>query len=370
MFEEVRAAGRVVWNGAAQAWMLPHYDECVEVFTDTRAERFGMVGARYPELTFWFDAPNMVVSNPPEHRRLRKPVAPYFTPTAMARRWEARVREIIDERVAANVAEGSVRIEDFTKIPLIIVAEMLGIPEERHDDFRRWSDTVTGNVGFGLEHDETRRVMEKAAREAQDYIIHEIARHRVEQPDDVLTAMLSIPTWSEAEIVSSALNFLLAGYETTARLMVESLVVLEQFPDQRRMLVEQPELIPNAIEEINRWAGAAQAIPRVVLTDTVLAGTPLRQDETIWPLMRAANRDPTRWPDPDRFDIRRPYLSNLGFGSGLHVCIGAPLARLEIKVAIETVLRYAPEYHLRDVEYAQVFIVRGPEKGVIEVGVP
>jgi cytochrome P450 len=368
VFEEIRATGRVVWNRAAQGWMVPGYDDCKEVLSDPQAQRFGAVRPD-PELLFWFDAPNMVIVDPPEHQRLRRPVAPHFTPAELARTWEPRVREIIEDIVERHVAAGRFAIDDFTKIPIVIVAKMLGIPEERHEDFRRWSELISGNISFGLEQADTRDTMIAATDEAKAYLRDEIARHRREQPDDLLTVLVNIPTWSEEEIISTAFLFLTGGYETTARLMAECLVVLEQHPDQRRLLVEEPALIPNAIEEINRWSGVSQAMVRAVVKDTELAGTPMKQGDTVWSLLRAANRDPSRWPDADRFDIRRPHRSNLGFGIGLHVCIGAPLARLEIRLALEALLRRAPEYRLRDVEYANAFIIRGPDKGVIDVGV-
>ncbi len=369
VYEEIRAAGRVVWNDPVQAWMITGFDDCTAVLSDRKAERFGMAGARFPERTFWFDAPNMVIVDPPEHVRLRQPLAAYFASGAIARRWEARVRQIIDDAIDRRVAAGSFDVRDFTKLPIVIVSDMLGIPAERHDDFRRWSEIITGNIAFGLESPETRRLMDEALAESKDYIVAEIARHRREQPDNLMTAMVSIPTWTEDEIVSTAMGFLLAGYETTARLMVQCLMVLEQHPDQRRLLVEEPELIPNAIEEINRWAGPAKCLTRVVLRDTTLAGTRLRKDETVWNLLSAANRDPSRWEDPARLDIRRAYRRNLGFGTSLHICIGAPLARLEVKLALEALLSRAPEYHLRDIGYAEGFFVYGPESGEIEVPV-
>lgn len=160
-----------------------------------------------------------------------------------------------------------------------------------------------------------------------------------------------------------------AGYETTAKLMSQCLVALEQHPDQRRMLAETPSLIPNAIEEVLRWTGPAQASPKVVARDTELAETLLRDGETVWVLLAAANRDPARWANPDLFDVRRPYQQNLGFGAGAHICIGAPLARLETKIALEGLLELAPDYRLREVDYGDAFLVRGPVRGAIDTGV-
>jgi cytochrome P450 len=372
--EEIRAAGRVVWNGVQNGWMVVGYDDCSEVFSDTKGDRFSMIGAARPEVTFWFDAPNMIIANGAEHRRLRQGLARHFTPAEVARRWGPRVQEVVDDLLTPLI-EGreSFDLEELTKLPVVIVAEMLGVPEEHHEDFRRWSLAVTGNASAAALANagpEVRRMMDQALAEVNAYLTEEIARHRRENLDDVLTVMVNMPNWSEAEIRSSAVNLLLAGYDTTARLMGECLVALEHHPDQRRLLVENPDLIPNAIEEVLRWIGVSKGLARVVVRDTELAGTQLAAGDMIYLLLLAANRDPTRWSDPHRFDVGRPFQPNHGWGGGPHICIGAPLARLETKIALEALLRVAPDYRLRDVEYASSFFNRGPEKGVIDVRVP
>jgi cytochrome P450 len=367
-YEQIRAAGRVVWNGAANLWMVAGYEDCDEILTDTRGTRFGVIGARYPEFTFWFDAPNMIIADPPDHRRLRAGLAKYFTPSAIERKWEPRVREVVGELLTPLV-EGRTDVDlisDFTKIPVVIVAEMLGVPEERHEDFRRWSNAVVSNLRWGREDPEGRRLMDLAVAELNEYLTEAIEQHRREQPDDLLTIIVNMPDWTEAEMRSGAVNLLLAGYDTTAKLMGVCLHVLEQHPEERQVLVEQPELIANAIEEILRYEGVTQLMPRVVKKDITFGGTDLAVDETVFVLLGAGNRDPARWEEPDRFDVRRPYQTNLGFGGGPHICIGAPLARVETRVALEELLRLAPEYRLRDLDYGDAFFARGPEKGVIE----
>ena len=366
IYERIRAAGRVVWNGTMQGWMLTGFDDCTDVLSDPTQETFGQIGARYPEATFWFEAPNMIVADGAEHTRLRQAVSRYFTPGYSAR-WEARIREVVEELLGPIADRGAnFSLEEFTKIPVVIVAEMLGVPEEHHEDFRRWSNEVTGNNAYGREPDEIRRIMDRALGELNAYLDVEIERHRREQPDDVFTVMVNAPDWSEAEIRSSVVNLLLAGYDTTAKLMGQCLVVLEDHPEQRQMLVDDPTLIPNAIEEVLRWAGVAQADPRVVKQPTTLAGTELPVDAVVWSLLAAANRDPARWSDPNRLDVRRTVGRHLGFGAGRHLCIGAPLARLEVKAALEVLLRLAPRYHVRDVDFGGAFLVRGPEKGIID----
>ena len=353
-----------MWNETLHGWMIPGYDDVVEVFSDPRGSRFGVVGA---EVFFWFDAPTMITIDGPEHRRLRDPLARCFTPAEMARRWEPRIREVVDDLLLPLAErQETFDLTDFTRIPVIVVAEMFGVPPEHHEDFRRWSNAVVSNVAFGNERPDARREMETAVAELEHYLAEEIERHRREPRDDLLGVMLDTPGWTDAEIRSTAILLLLAGYDTTAKLMSNCLEALERHPDQRRLLVDDPSRIPGAIEEVLRWVGATQAVVREVRRDCVLADTPLRAGDIVYTLLVAANRDPARWPEPHRFDIRRELKPNLAFGSGPHVCLGAPLARLETKVAVEALLRIAPEYHLRDVDYGNAFFARGAEHGVIE----
>lgn len=376
LYDEIRKVGPVVWNDILEVWMVPGFAECVEVLDDPKAERFGVVGARYPEITFWFDAPNMIIADGVDHRRLRQGVSRFFTPSAVNRSWEGRVREVVEELLEPLVqgAESMDLISDFTKVPVVIVAELLGVPTERHDDFRRWSHAIISNLAFGHEAPEARREMDTALAELNEYLTEEIDRHRRDQPNDLMTVMVNMPDWSDAEIRSSAINLLIAGYDTTAKFMGLCLVALEKHPDQRRLLAERPELIPNALEEVLRCYGTAHRIIRLPVRDTVLSGVALKENQIIYLLLAAGNRDPARWEDPNRFDVRRAHQwhlgqPHLGFGLGPHVCIGAPLARLETRVALETLLRLAPDYRLRELDYGKTFGAYGPEGGIIETRV-
>jgi cytochrome P450 len=145
------------------------------------------------------------------------------------------------------------------------------------------------------------------------------------------------------------------------------LMALEQHPDQRFIVANDPTLIPNAIEEVLRWTSVAQASARVTVRNTSVAGTKLAAGDFVYLLLAATGRDPSRWSDPDRFDIRRPSQPHLGFGAGPHICLGAPLARLETRIALEALLRIAPHYRLRETRYANAFFVRGLEAGIIDV---
>jgi cytochrome P450 len=369
-YEEVRAAGRVVWNGKLQAWMVTGFDDCQAVFADPAC--FSNAQYRDPAKVWWFDAPNMVLSDPPEHHRLRNPLSPMFTRSAVAK-WETRIGEIVDELIAPLVVDG-VEFEivrDFTMIPTVIVAEMMGVPKEHHEDFRRWSHTIAGSASYGLEDAVMRARMAQAGEELKAYLAEEIERHRRERPDDVLTVMLEQPPdvrMSDAEILSTVEVLLIAGYDTTAKLMGNCLVELERHPDARKLVAEDPMLVPSVIEEVLRWCGVLHGVLRTIERDTVFAGTELRRGQLVCTMTGAANRDPSRWPDPLEFDVSRAPKAHLGFGYGPHLCIGAPLARLETKVAMERLLRLAPDYHVRDVDYGNEWFIRGPHRGVLELG--
>jgi cytochrome P450 len=367
IYEEVRAAGRVVWNDTLEAWMIWRFDDCAAVLSDMN--RFREMSGEV-ETIAQQGAPNMITADGPEHHRLRSPLVPLFTRSAAAR-WEIRVREVVDEllRPLVESSDSFDIIADFTMIPTVIVAEMLGVPKERHEDFRRWSHITNSNLSFGHETPEQRALMRQAATERREYLLEELERHRRERPDDVLTTMLQSAEegrMSDAEILSTAFILLGAAYDTTAKLMSNSLVTLAQHPDQRRLVADDTSLVPVAIEEVLRWCGVVQILPRRVASDTTLRGTKLRAGDQVYLMLAAANRDSSRWSQPERFDVGREQKSNLGFGWGPHLCIGAPLARLEARVALEGLLSIAPEYCLSGIDYGKAFFIRGPERGLLQ----
>jgi cytochrome P450 len=363
-YEEIRALGRVVWNGTMGMWMVSSFDDCAKILTD-RGDRFGVPHGM--GFSFWFEAPNMIMVDGAEHTRLRQALSPLFTRSAIEK-WERRVGEVVDELLNPLLQrpDGFDLIDEFTMIPTVIVAEMLGVPEDRYDDFRRWSHAITSNLRYGHEQSAGRALLQRAADEVNAYIHHEVERHRREKPNDLITAMLDAGLYTDEEIVSTSILLLIAGYETTAKAMSNCLIVLEHHPEQRRLVAEDPSLVPAAVEEVLRWWGILQANPRYVLRDTTLAGTRLAKGQMIYSMVAAANRDPSRWPDPLRFDVRREMKAHMAFGYGPHLCLGAHLARLETRVAIERLLRHAPEYRLRDLQFGSPFMNHGPDAGIVD----
>lgn len=364
-YEEIRRLSRVVRNEALGIWMVPGYDDGMEILTDS-GDRFREMNT--PELTPWFEGSNMIAVDGPEHTRLRRCLSPFFTRQAVAR-WSRRVEEVVDQLLLPLVRDNATFdiVSDFTMIPTVIVAEMLGVPEQHYEDFRRWSHTIVANLSYGHEDETTGALIKEIGVEANDYLSEEIERHRRERPDDLMTAMIEMADMSAAEIRSTALLLVLAGYDTTAKLLANSLVVLADHPAQRASIAEDPRLLPAAIEEVIRWAGVTHINPREVAQDTVLGATDLKAGDILYVLHAAANRDPSRWPRPLEFDPGREVKAHLGFGFGAHLCLGAPLARLEAKIALGRLLALAPDYQVRDIDYGTGALVRGPEHGFVKV---
>jgi len=169
LYEEVRSVGNVVWNGRLSGWMVVGYDEAISVLTDS-GDRFAILSGD-PELTFWFEAPNMITVDGAQHRRLRGALSPLFTRGAITK-WERRVAEVVEDLLAPLVSgnDSFDLIADFTMLPTVIVADMLGVPEDRYADFRRWSHQIVTNLAFGLENEESRNVL----RVAPDYRLRDI----------------------------------------------------------------------------------------------------------------------------------------------------------------------------------------------------
>lgn len=173
---------------------------------------------------------------------------------------------------------------------------------------------------------------------------------------------------SDEEIRSTAVLLLIAGYDTTAKTMSDCLISLEANPDQRELVVRDLSLVAAAIEEAMRWYGSVQFVPRKAIVDLTLGGTEIAAGDNVYAIIAAGNRDPRRWPRPERFDVTRQRKPHLAFGRGPHLCLGAALARIEVKVALERLLQVAPRYELHDIDFGYAFFVRGPERGLVAVG--
>jgi cytochrome P450 len=253
----------------------------------------------------------------------------------------------------------------------MIIARMMGIPTADHRQFAHWSDLM-GDIIQGMQDSTPRgeiivRDGRQATKELNEYLRYVIARRRVQPQDDLIGHMVDSPRaqehMTEGEVVASNSQLVFAGNETTAKLMSHILIALALHPDVREQLRRDRSLIPQAVEEIHRWNTISQVAWRTVRgADVTIAGHQLESGSVLMLLKGAANRDPARWDLPDNLDIHRPARGHLGFGFGMHSCLGLNLARLEVHVWLDRLLDELPAWDLIDVDWGAGWTLRGPTR--------
>ncbi|MEV6771947.1 cytochrome P450 [Nocardia sp. NPDC051030] len=335
------------------------YEMCREVLRD---RRFGVRVPIDPSVPFLLrryaervvvppnpiEAPSMFAVDPPEHGRLRKPVASAFTPRAVARLGD-RVREVTTELLDAMAARESVDLmADFAaQVPIAIIAEIMGIPAADRPLFLSWGSKVAPLLDVGISWRTHHRAM--AATEAlRDHIAAHIEKLRREPGDDIFSDLVSTGDLNTIELMASANVLMGAGFETTMNLLGNAVPLLLSHPDQLDLLRAEPERWPGAIEELLRYDPSIQMTARRVLEPVQFdGGIPLEPGKSVIVSLAGANRDPVKFPDPHRFDVTRPNAKeHLSFGTGVHACIGASLTRLEVLHALPALFERFPDIRL------------------------
>jgi cytochrome P450 len=306
------------------------------------SNRFGPPGvdpSQFPE-------PSMLGQDPPQHTRLRGLVNQAFTPRII-RSLEPRLDAVAGELVAAAVAEGEVDlVEALTyPLPVIAIAEIIGIPPEDRAQFKGWSDVAVQGLGNALFVPPTAERLAELNRmfdEMSGYF-STLAEERRRRPrEDLLTGLVQAEVegsrLTHAEMIQMLVLLLVAGNETTTNLIGNAVLELLAHPEATARLRREPALLPSAIDEVMRFASPVQMDPRRATRDVELHGERIAADELVVCWIGSANRDEDVFADPDRFDIARADNRHLGFGFGPHYCLGAHLARVEAQVAIRTLL--------------------------------
>lgn len=353
-FRRLRDTEPVHWSAVLRGWVLTAYrdvraalfdprlsaDRITPFMTSLSAEKHAELSGLERMLTHW-----AVFVDPPDHTRLRGLMNRAFTPRAIAS-LEAGIAAIVEHLIDEFAERDEIDlIADFAyPLPATVIAGILGVPPTDIHRFKDWSHDLAAFVGGA------QAMPDKYARACRgiaemDGYFRAIVRARRQAPaqNDVIGALVAAEesgrVMSEDELVATAILILFAGHETTTNLIGNGMLALLRHPAELQRLRDQPALGDRAVEEMLRYDGPAASVTRVARQDMKIAGTRVAAGDRLFLMLNAANRDPAVFPDPDRLDITRTGPQNLAFGYGPHYCVGAPLARLEARIAFAQLLR-------------------------------
>ena len=357
------------WNKGVNAWILTRYSDVSAALRYDRlsAERItaltGLIGesggesARQFERTF---LKMMLFSDPPDHTRLRSLANKAFTPRVVGQ-IRSHIQGIVKGLLDGVQPDGDRepgKIDVITDLayplPAIVIAEMLGAEPKARDQFKKWSDDLAAFLGNIRIVSETYESAMKSEAELIDYLRELVAQRRKEPKDDLISALVMAEdqgdSFTQEELFSMCVLLIFAGHETTTNLIGNGILALLNNPSELAKLRQNPSLIVPAIEEIIRYDGPVQTTTRTALEPLEIGGKQMAKGDRISLTLGAANRDPAQFPDPDRMDITRGENRHVGFGFGIHFCLGAALARMESQLAIGAMVGRMPELRLESAD--------------------
>jgi cytochrome P450 len=372
-----------VHRNALGFWVFARHADCLALLRDRRTSaddayidperlsaefRFGS-GADDPEVTAMRDMRPFLFRDPPDHTRLRGLVSKAFTPKVVES-LRARTQQIVDELLdTAFEADRVDLLESFAyPLPVRIICDMLGVPVADQDRFKSWSTSLAR----GLDPDflltgEAIKDRDDAVMQFAQYFFELLAERRRSPGDDLLSRLVEVEddggVLSEAELLSTCILLLVAGHETTVNLISGGTLALLRHPDQLERFRTDPEVTRSGVEEMLRYVSPVQLTGRAMIEDIEIAGVTLQAGDFVMVLIASGNHDADQFPDPERFDVGRTSNNHLGFGFGIHHCLGAPLARMETQVALTSLVRRAPDLAVTVDEptYKTNVVLRGME---------
>ncbi|MED4402061.1 cytochrome P450 family protein [Metabacillus fastidiosus] len=345
-------------------WMITKYEDAVEVLKDLRfiKDFSKLIGGKMEHESIFTH--NMLFSDPPDHKRLRGLVQQAFTPR-MVTGMRERIQEITDELLSKVSNNNKINlIDDFAfPLPIIVICEILGVPTEDRDKFRLWTTSLI--EGSNGEHAEDIAIH---MQEFTEYLGERFAKVRLNPGEDLISQLIVAEDegekLTEKELYGVVSLLIIAGHETTVNLIGNTILSLLEHPKQLKLLQDNPELIRTAIEESLRYNGPVEfSTSRWARESFEFKGKSINKGDLVIIALNSANHDPYQFKDPEVFDITREKSPHLAFGKGIHLCLGAPLARLEGEIAISSLLERFPNIKLaidrEELEWRPGMIVRG-----------
>ncbi|RMF80422.1 MAG: cytochrome P450 [Chloroflexi bacterium] len=373
----LREEAPIFWHEATGMWFVSRYDDLYTLLRDRRLgrqithimprEALGLPPRNPDYAPFYMLSDNsMFDKEPPDHTRIKNLVHKVFTP----RRVESlrgQIQQIADDLLDAVESRGEMDLlEDYAvPLPVMVIAALLGVPEADRHKLRPWSADIVRM--FELNHtEETAQQAVRAAQEFTDYL-RALSRQRRDDPrDDLISALAAVEddgdTLSEDELIATCVLLLNAGHEATVNGFGNGMLALLNHPEQLERLKTHPELLRTTVEEMLRYDAPLQLFRRWVLEDMTYRGHDFKLGQEIAFLFGAANRDPETFTQPNTFDIARDPNPHITFGVGIHYCLGAPLARMELNISFATLLRRLPHLELiEEPRFKPSFVLRGLE---------
>lgn len=340
-YQSMRQNQPVYFNEENFSWSVFGYKDAQRVLSDSKLFSSQFMGGDGNAF-----ASSMINSDPPRHRKLRSLATQAFTPRTVAQ-LAPRITELVHEMLDQVASKGEMDvIADLSyPLPIIVIAELLGVPVKDRERFKIWSDALVGTGDYSGQ---------AAQKEMAEYFADQFEQRRSEPRDDLMTALLTAQIDGEHlsfdELLGFCILLLVAGNITTTNLIGNAFICFDEFPEALEQLYSDPSLLNSAIEEVLRYRSPVRCMFRVTTEDVVLGDQKIDQGRMVAAWISSANRDEAEFAQPDVFDVTRSPNHHIGFGHGIHYCLGAPLARLETKIALEIMLKRLPHMQrVRDI---------------------